>query len=176
MTNQEHWIPAPSFVEKDRRLPWPKSHKQFHSKSTTKQKTKKQNHFVDCVECLFCGPWIWSLKLKQKKEKKKKKRALLVTRTTNVTIYSREELWLVERVFSYRPIIITLPCVTLCVTRLIKKKPFCGLKSQALKKKKKKKKPTLLTLEFQAFLNHTIYLYGSLEPTSPGGSWITTTE
>ena len=38
------------------------------------------------------------------------------------------------------------------------------------KKNKKIKKTTLWTLEFQAFLTHTIYLYGSLEPTSPGGS------
>ena len=59
---------------------------------------------------------------------------------------------------------------------LFKKNNFvdCGISS--MKKKKKKKKTTLWTLKFLAFLTHTIYLYGSLEPTSPGGSWITTTE
>ena len=61
MTNQEHGLPFQSLVDKDRRLPRPKSHKHFHSTSTSKVKIVNKT-ILWTVWSVFCGPW--SLKLK----------------------------------------------------------------------------------------------------------------
>ena len=49
--------------------PDPKVTNSFIQSQPPNKKTEKQNHFVDCVECLCCGLWLWSLNLKQKKER-----------------------------------------------------------------------------------------------------------
>ena len=73
MTNQEHGIPAPSLVEKDRRLPWPKSHKQFHSKSTTKQKKPKNKTILWTVWSVYFVDHGYEVSSLNRKKKEKKK-------------------------------------------------------------------------------------------------------
>ena len=54
--------------------PDPKVTNIFIQSQPPKKKNQKTNHFVDCLECQFCGLWIWSLKLKPQKKKKEKEK------------------------------------------------------------------------------------------------------